>query len=118
MQFPKIVAVKAIEKYKLFVRFNDDAKGVYDLSHLAGKGVFKPWDTNNNFFKVFINKESGAVQWPGEIDLDTLNIYAQLTNGEETNKKKRKELLRIIDEGVDVSNFGDASEWQRKTRNQ
>lgn len=30
--------------------------------------------------------------------------------------KKRKELFKIIDGGVDVSNFGDASEWQRKTR--
>ena len=30
--------------------------------------------------------------------------------------KKRKDRLKIIDEGVDVSNFGDASEWQRSTR--
>lgn len=25
-------------------------------------------------------------------------------------------LLKIIDKGVDVSNFGDISEWQQKTR--
>ena len=78
MQFPKLVTVKAIEKYKLFVTFSDETKGIYDVSHLAGKGVFKTWDTNNNFFKVFINKESGAVEWPGEIDIDTLNIYCSV----------------------------------------
>jgi hypothetical protein len=78
MQFPKVVAVKAIEKYKLLVSFNDETQGVYDISHLAGKGIFKVWDTDNNFSKVFINKESGAISWPGEIDLDTLNIYCTI----------------------------------------
>lgn len=29
---------------------------------------------------------------------------------------KRKVLFKIIDAGVDVYNFGDPSEWQRKTR--
>jgi hypothetical protein len=31
-------------------------------------------------------------------------------------KDKRKDLLKIIDAGVDVSNFGDPSSWQRETR--
>ena len=29
---------------------------------------------------------------------------------------KRRDLLKIIDAGTDVSNFGDPSSWQRKTR--
>lgn len=29
---------------------------------------------------------------------------------------KREDLFKIIDAGVDVSNFGDPSEWQRETR--
>lgn len=78
MLFPKVVTVKPIEKYKIQVHFNDDTQGIYDLSHLAGKGVFKIWDTGDNFFKVFIDPEFGAISWPGEIDLDTLNIYCKL----------------------------------------
>lgn len=78
MQFPKIIAIKAIEKYKLQIHFNDDTQGIYDLSHLAGKGVFKVWDTDNTFFKVFIDTTSGAISWPGEIELDTLNIYCKI----------------------------------------
>lgn len=78
MPFPKIINVKAIEKYCIQVEFNDGTKGVYDLTHLAGKGVFKQWDDDNNFFKLFIDTESGAISWPGEIDVDTLHIYCSI----------------------------------------
>ena len=39
-----------------------------------------------------------------------------ISQTENKRAKKRKELFKIIDAGVDVSNFGDASEWQRRTR--
>lgn len=78
MQFPKVINVKAKERYKIEVRFNDGTYGVYDLSHLAGKGVFLLWDKDDNFFKVNISKESGAITWLDEIDLDTLNIYCKI----------------------------------------
>lgn len=48
------------------------------MSHLEGIGVFKIWDENDNFSKVFIDKESGAISWPNEIDIDTLNIYCKI----------------------------------------
>ena len=75
MKFPKIISVKAIEKYKLKVVFSDGVQGIYELSDLAGKGVFKIWDMDDIFFKVFIDEESGAISWPGEIDIDTINAY-------------------------------------------
>jgi len=90
MQFPKVTQVKALEKYKIEVHFNDGTKGVYDLSHLAGKGIFNIWDKENNFKKVFINKESGAISWPEEIDLDTLNIYCRI-KGISTNNYLRSQ---------------------------
>ena len=71
----KVTSVKAIEKYKIFIQFNDATEGVYDLSNCAGKGVFKTWEEDNNFFKVFISSESGAITWPNEIDIDTYNAY-------------------------------------------
>ena len=75
MQFPKIISVEALKKYKLKVRFSDGTEGIYDVEDIAGKGVFKVWDVDANFFKVFINKESGAISWPGNIDIDTINAY-------------------------------------------
>jgi hypothetical protein len=78
MKFPKIISVTAIGKYKLYVSFSDATEGEYDVSHLAGKGVFTSWDTNNNFSKVPINTESGAITWPGELDIDTINVYCKI----------------------------------------
>ena len=78
MNFPKIISVTSIEKHKLYVRFSDASEGEYDVSHLAGKGVFKSWDTDDNFSKVSINTESGAITWPGELDIDTINVYCKM----------------------------------------
>ena len=78
MLFKQIKTVKAIEKYKLHVLFNDGTEGVYDAGHLAGKGVFKAWDNDNNFEKVFISPDSGAITWPGEMDIDTIKVYSTI----------------------------------------
>lgn len=78
MKFLKVISVNAPEKYKLCIKFNDGTEGVLDLSDCAGKGVFKSWDTENSFDKVFISNETGAITWPGEIDIDTLNCYLQI----------------------------------------
>ena len=66
MEFPEIKSVSAIGKYKLFIQFSDLTEGEYDLSDMAGKGVFKSWDTNNNFLKVSVNPDSGAIKWRGD----------------------------------------------------
>ena len=78
MSFIKIISVKAIEKYKLHVLFDDGTEGVYDAGHLAGKGVFKVWDIDKNFEKVFISPDSGAITWLGEMDIDTINVYCTI----------------------------------------
>lgn len=78
MKFPKIISVTAIGKYKLYVRFSDASEGEYDVSHFAGKGVFKSWDIDDNFSKVSINNEAGAITWPGELDIDTINVYCKI----------------------------------------
>ncbi len=78
MPFPQIKSVTALKNYTLHVEFFDGVKGGYDLHHLAGKGVFKSWGVNNNFYKVSINPESGAITWPGGLDIDTINVYCKI----------------------------------------
>lgn len=78
MQFPKVLSVEALKNYKLDIQFNDGTKGIYDVSDLAGKGVFSIWDVDNNFYKVFINKESGAISWPGDIDIDIIAAWCSI----------------------------------------
>jgi uncharacterized protein DUF2442 len=76
----KILSVKALDKYRLFIQFNEGSEGVLNLEGLAGKGVFKSWDKDDNFSKAFVSNESGAITWPEEIDIDTLNAYFTIKN--------------------------------------
>jgi hypothetical protein len=78
MQFPKVKAVTAIKSYLLHIVFTDGIEGNYEISHLAGKGVFKSWDIDNNFYNVFVNPESGAISWSDETDIDTINVYCAI----------------------------------------
>lgn len=71
----KPIKVNAIEKYQIFIEFNDQTQGIVDLQHLASKGVFKYWDFGDNFSKVFINEENNAIAWTETIEIDTLNCY-------------------------------------------
>jgi len=38
------VEVKALEPFKIRIRFSDQKKGSVDLSYLADHGVFKAWN--------------------------------------------------------------------------
>jgi len=80
MELPKVKSVTAVRNYLLHIVFTDNTKGDYDVSDLAGKGVFKAWDTHDNFNKVFINPESGTISWPGELDIDSINVYCAINN--------------------------------------
>lgn len=80
MKTPEITTVKALNKYSIEIHFSDGLSGVYDVSHLAGKGVFKSWDVENNFFKVQIDANSGAITWPGELDIDNIAVYCAIKN--------------------------------------
>jgi hypothetical protein len=39
----KVIEAKALPEFRLFLRFDDGASGVADLSALAGRGVFSSW---------------------------------------------------------------------------
>ena len=67
MELPKVKSVTTVRNYLLHVVFTDNTEGDYDVSHLAGKGVFKAWDADDNFSKVFINPESGGYFMAGRI---------------------------------------------------
>lgn len=74
----KPTEVKAIEKYKIYLRFADDTAGEINLAHLAGKGVFQAWDVDNLFFKVYIDAETNAIAWNEMLEICADNLYLQL----------------------------------------
>ena len=73
----KITEAKAIDVFRLFLRFDGGASGTVDLSHLAGRGVFSAWLQEGVFQQVSIGPGGGVV-WPGELDLCPDSLYLQM----------------------------------------
>lgn len=67
-----------MEGFRLWLKYEDGIEGDVDLSDLAGRGVFEAWSEGNIFDAVAIS-ESGAIAWPGEIDLCPDALYVRLT---------------------------------------
>jgi hypothetical protein len=64
----KAVEVKALNDHRIWLRFADGVEGEVDLSHLAGRGVFRAWADRKVFENVHVDG-SGAIVWNEELDL-------------------------------------------------
>jgi hypothetical protein len=71
-----VVSVEPIAPLELTVRFKDGTEGKvrFESSHL--KGVFEALKTPDVFRQARV--ESGAVTWPGEIDLAPDAMYREI----------------------------------------
>jgi hypothetical protein len=76
-----VVSVQPISPMELMVRFQDGTEGKvrFESSHLSG--VFEALKAPEVFQQVRV--ESGAVTWPGDIDLAPDAMYQEIKrNGE------------------------------------
>ena len=74
-----VVGVEARPNFRVWVRFEDGLQGEVDLSDLVGKGVFKRWlDNPSEFARVAVDSESGAIVWPGGLDVAPDRLYTDL----------------------------------------
>jgi hypothetical protein len=73
----KAVAVKALNNYNLYIKFNDGVEGTVDLGHLKDGKAFSMWKEQGNFEKAHIEGE--AIAWDENLDIDALSLYLQLT---------------------------------------
>ena len=74
----RAIEVRPVDGYRIWIKFDDGTQGEIDLSDLAGRGVFQSW-TDRKVFEAIRVDESGAVVWPGEIDLCPDALYLRLT---------------------------------------
>ena len=74
----KITEAKPADRFRVFLRFDDGVSGIVNLSHLAGRGVFRAWEQEGVFERLSISPV-GALQWPGDLDLCPDSLYLQLT---------------------------------------
>lgn len=74
----KVVQIKALPDYQLWLKFSDGVEGKVDLSHLVGKGVFKVWNDVQAFQAVHIGPY-GEVSWSHDIELCPDALYMDVT---------------------------------------
>ena len=72
------VEVRPLPGYRIWIVYDDGESGEIDLSHLAGKGVFKAWDEPGRFGRVGIDPY-GAIAWDDDIDMCRFALYMELT---------------------------------------
>lgn len=70
--------VEARARHRLWLKYSDGTAGEIDLSHLAGRSVFRLWDTPGSFEAVRI-APSGGIAWGDEVELCPDAVYIQLT---------------------------------------
>ncbi|MCC7485742.1 MAG: DUF2442 domain-containing protein [Burkholderiales bacterium] len=72
---PKVVEVRPLEQYRLWVRFADGVCGTVDLSeHLWGP-MFEPLREEALFCRVSVHPELETVTWPNGADLAPEFLY-------------------------------------------
>jgi hypothetical protein len=74
-----VIEVKPEPDYRLFVRFKDGLTGHIDLPRESLTGTLAPLQDVEFFKQAFI--DSGAVAWPGEIDMAPDAMYKQIAGG-------------------------------------
>lgn len=72
-----IVAVKPLNGYQLWLRFEDGVEGLVDISQLIEfSGIFTPLQDREYFAQVQIHPELGTIVWPNGADLDPDVLYS------------------------------------------
>jgi len=73
----KIIEVKPLPEFILFIRYNDGVEGIQDL-----KNLFKNYKLSQKEFEnVWVeNKCGGMPTWNNDIQIDALKPYLDFTN--------------------------------------
>jgi hypothetical protein len=72
------IEVAPQEGYRVWLRFADGIAGEVDLSDLAGRGVFRAWESRA-FFEAVRVAADGGIAWGEEIELCPDALYMRLT---------------------------------------
>lgn len=74
----KITALKILENYRVWLRFDDGAEGEVNFSSKARTGVYAFWNSYENFLAARIG-ELGELLWNDQIDFCADSLWLQVT---------------------------------------
>jgi hypothetical protein len=75
---PKPIVVKTVKPYVISVKYEDNTEGIWDVSYLLNKPVFKKWADEKFFSKVHIDKETFSISWDEDIELCPDTLYLNI----------------------------------------
>jgi hypothetical protein len=75
---PRVVEIKTLDDYKLWVRFQDGKSGSVDLSGELWGPMFEPLKDKKFFGKAEIHPELATVTWPNGADLAPEFLYRKV----------------------------------------
>ena len=71
-----IINLKKLDGYKIELEFDNNRRGVVDLSsNIDRGGVFSRFADREYFDAVELNRELGVLCWPGGVDMAPETIY-------------------------------------------
>jgi hypothetical protein len=75
-----VIGVKVLEGHRLWLEFDDGAKGEFDFARTLGfDGVFAPLQDTEYFAIARLDPDLGSVAWPNGTDVDPLVLHAAIT---------------------------------------
>jgi hypothetical protein len=76
----KITAIKVLENYRVWLRFDDGVEGEVDFSLKPHTGVYAAWQDYAYFRRARI-AEWGALCWDDQLDFCPEALWLQVTGG-------------------------------------
>lgn len=77
-----VVAVRALEPFRVWLRFADRTEGVADLADLFARGgVLAPLRDAGQFAQVRLVPSFRTIEWPSGVDLDPDSLYERVRTG-------------------------------------
>jgi hypothetical protein len=73
----KVIDIKALDNYKLFLKYENGVEGVIDLNDIVGKGVFEKFNDVSYYKNVKVG-EFGEPNWNDELDIDPTSAYIEI----------------------------------------
>jgi hypothetical protein len=75
---PRVVEVKPLDGFRLWVRFRDGKVGTIELANELWGPMFEPLKDPDLFFQASVNPDLETVTWPNGADLAPEFLYQQV----------------------------------------
>lgn len=73
-----VIEVRHVGDYVIWLRFEDGTQGEIDLSAELYGPIFEPLKDKAYFEQVYVNPDTGTIEWPNRADFAPEFLYEKL----------------------------------------